>query len=254
MSEGWIKLHRSIKDNFLWKSEKFSKSQAWIDLILSANHSDGGFYLRGIWIEVKRGQSARSELTLSKEWKWSRDKVRRFLTRLKNEQMITVKQDNKTSIITICNYEIYQGDEKENDTPDNTTNDTPEKHQKNTKQDTNKNVKNEDNVKKEYSENSIEYRLSLFLLNNIRKRKPDYKIPDLQKWSIQSDYILRIDKRDIEEVKKVISWCQNDEFWQDNILSTSKLRKQYDKLVLKMNKNTIVNKLETVSHPSHREL
>jgi hypothetical protein len=87
-----------------------------------------------------------------------------------------------------------------------------------------------------YSEDSKEFRLSLFLLNNIRKRKPDFKIPNLQKWAVQSDYILRIDKRDIEEVKNVIAWIQKDEFWQDNILSTAKLRKQYDKLVLKMNK------------------
>ena len=34
----------------------------------------------------------------------------------------------------------------------------------------------------------------------------------------------------------MIEWCQTDEFWQDNILSTAKLRKQYDQLVLKMNK------------------
>ena len=63
-------------------------------------------------------------------------------------------------------------------------------------------------------------------------------MPNLQKWSEQSDYILRIDKRDPHEVKKVVEWCQKDEFWQDNVLSTAKLRKQYDKLVLQMRKDS----------------
>lgn len=98
-------------------------------------------------------------------------------------------------------------------------------------------VETEVETEKNYSEDSNEFRLSLFLLNNIRKRKSDYKIPDLQGWSKHSDYILRIDRRDINEVKKVILWCQSDEFWQNNILSTAKLRKQYDKLVLQMRKD-----------------
>jgi hypothetical protein len=45
------------------------------------------------------------------------------------------------------------------------------------------------------------------------------------------------DKRDPGEIGAVIVWCQQDEFWQNNILSVAKLRKQYDHLVLKMNSN-----------------
>ena len=37
-----------------------------------------------------------------------------------------------------------------------------------------------------------------------------------------------------EVIEKVIKWCQGDPFWQNNILSTAKLRKQYDQLALKM--------------------
>lgn len=234
--KGYIALFRSIKKNFIWKDKPFTKGQAWIDILLEANHADGGFFKRGVWVEVKRGQDGRSELTLADEWGWSRGKVRRFLSVLKKEEMITLKQDNKTTIVTVCNYDDYQPKKNTNGTPNSTANGTPNEHQTNTKRYTNNNVKNDNNEKK-YLENSKEFRLSLFLFNNIRKRKPDYKQPDFQKWSIQSDYILRIDKRDIEECKKVIIWCQQDEFWQDNILSTAKLRKQYDKLVLKMNKD-----------------
>lgn len=52
--EGWIKLHRKLSDNPLWTCEPFTKGQAWVDLILLANHEYNYFYKRGIKIEVQR--------------------------------------------------------------------------------------------------------------------------------------------------------------------------------------------------------
>ena len=48
--------------------------------------------------------------------------------------------------------------------------------------------------------------------------------------------MIRLDKRNPNQIKVVIKWSQIDDFWQDNILSTVKLRKQFDQLVLKMKK------------------
>ena len=87
-----------------------------------------------------------------------------------------------------------------------------------------------------YSANSTELSLSKLLLKKIRERNPDHKEPDLQEWAYDIDLMIRIDKRDPEVIKKIIIWCQQEEFWQNNILSTSKLRKQYDQLFL-LNKN-----------------
>ena len=80
----------------------------------------------------------------------------------------------------------------------------------------------------------ININLSNILLDFILKRKVDFKLPDLNKWAESIDLMIRLDNRPIEEIKKVIIWCQQDSFWQNNILSTAKLRKQYDQLVLKM--------------------
>lgn len=82
--------------------------------------------------------------------------------------------------------------------------------------------------------NSIEFQLSELLLNKILERRPTLKKPDLKKWALCIDKMIRLDRRPVEEIEKVIEWCQNDEFWKNNILSTDKLRKQYDQLVLKM--------------------
>ena len=87
-----------------------------------------------------------------------------------------------------------------------------------------------------YSQNSTEFRLAELLLTKILDRNPNFKKPDLQKWAVHIDRMIRLDKREPPEIAKVIEWCQQDDFWQDNILSTQKLRKQYDQLVMKMNK------------------
>jgi len=100
-----------------------------------------------------------------------------------------------------------------------------------------KEKKRKEKKKKQYSPNSEEFRLSIFLLEEIQKRKPDFKKPNLQKWAIHIDRMIRLDDRTPERIKEIIEWCQQDDFWQNNILSTEKLRIQFDKLELQMEKD-----------------
>jgi len=81
---------------------------------------------------------------------------------------------------------------------------------------------------------SDEFRLSQLLLNLIQKRKPKFKQPDIGKWAKHIDLMIRVDKREVTNIETVINWCQQDEFWQNNILSTNKLREQFDQLSMKM--------------------
>jgi len=151
MSDFFV-VNRSMFKSFLWDDKPFTKGQAWIDLFGHANYSDSEMFVRGVAIEIKRGQSGRSELSLARDWGWSRGKVKRFLLCLKIRQMIDLKQDNKTSIITICNYEQYQLNKDFHSTADS----TPNEHQTNTKQDTsNKNNKNNKGNKKRRNEKEI---------------------------------------------------------------------------------------------------
>jgi len=93
------------------------------------------------------------------------------------------------------------------------------------------------NTKEIYSQTSNEVRLSGLLLSLIKQRNPNFKQPDLQRWAIHVGRMLRLDKRPVEEIEKIIAWCQADTFWQANILSTQKLREKYDQLYLKMTSN-----------------
>lgn len=109
--KGWVKLHRKIQDNDFWTCEKFTRGQAWVDLILLCNHQDSFYYKRGVKIDVKRGQLGRSIVELSDRWSWSRNKVTKFLNDLEKEQQIKQQKTNITMIITVLNYDLYQNEE-----------------------------------------------------------------------------------------------------------------------------------------------
>jgi len=91
-------------------------------------------------------------------------------------------------------------------------------------------------IENHFSPTSIEYELSKRLLDHIKHRHPEFKEPILQNWAKEINLMIRYDKRPCEQIRHVIDWCQDNEFWQNNILSVKKLRKQYDQLILKMGK------------------
>ena len=116
----WVKLHRALNDNPLWLLEEFTKAQAWVDLILNANWKQGSFSVRGNIIVVDRGQIAWSEITMADRWKWSKGKVRRFLSYLELSGNIVQQKSFVTTVITICNYERYQSSDTADSTADST--------------------------------------------------------------------------------------------------------------------------------------
>lgn len=143
MAEGWIKLHRKIMDDPMWLSESFTRAQAWVDLLSLANHKDGYLIVAGERIEIKRGQCGWSMLNLSKRWRWSRGKTKRFVNQLEIDEKIVQQTNTRNSIITICNYNKYQGD----DTADETKVGQQTVQQTDIRRDTNKNDNNGKNEK-----------------------------------------------------------------------------------------------------------
>lgn len=236
MGDRWVKLYEKIEDSSIYHDSELV--HLWVHLMIKASKFGNKFPWNGGEMELKPGQLLTGRKKLHDQTGISESKIQRSLKRFEKCHMIEQQTTNKNRIITVLNWDKYQSSEQQMNSQrtgnEQVTNNerTGNEHNQERKKD-----KKEESKNKEYSEDSKEFRMSLFLFNEIRKRKPDYKKPDFQKWSIQSDYILRIDRRDMHEVKKVVEWCQTDEFWQDNILSIAKLRKQYDKLVLKMNKN-----------------
>ncbi len=121
---GWIKLYRSVMDTPEWLTEPFTRGQAWVDLLLLANHETGFIRRRGVLVAVERGQVGYSEESLAARWRWSRGKVRRFLSELTGRSWISRGFSEKTvqkkasvnSVIHIVNYDKRQANGTEDGT------------------------------------------------------------------------------------------------------------------------------------------
>ena len=146
--EGWLKLYRSIQNHWLWEDKPFSRGQAFVDLLLMANHKDNKILFNGELIEVKRGSRITSLRQLSEAWGWSTKKTKKFLELLEKDNMITVKSDNKKTLVTIENYGVYQ--EVGN------TEETQEKHQGNSEETQRKNKRNSKEIQKKTNKNDKE--------------------------------------------------------------------------------------------------
>lgn len=141
--QGWISLHRKITCHpFYQEKRKFSKFEAWIDLLLMVNHETKKVLLGNELIEVKRGQRITSIRQLCDRWGWSNSKVTQYLKLLESDGMITVKSDTKKTVITIDKYSDYQQSKDDKTTENRHENDTKQtrKHTNNNDNNENKNI------------------------------------------------------------------------------------------------------------------
>jgi len=225
---GCILLSRSILNSKVFCNEK--RLKVWIWCLLKANHKKRSLSVKTgkgeTVIEIKRGQFVYGRKSAARELEMAPSTIRNIITLLARSGNLIIKADSHYSIITILNYDTYQDI--------NTYRRTGKRTGKGQPKDTNNNVNND---KKVYTQNSDEFRMAELLFSFIIKRHPDNKIPDFQEWAMHIDKMIRIDGRKPKEIERLIEWCQGDDFWQNTILSTAKLRKQFDALWLKAGLN-----------------
>lgn len=128
-SEGFIPISRKLFNNFLWEEKReFSRAEAWIDLLQLARFEANSTkeIINGRVIEYERGERPLSLRLLADRWKWSKNRVDKFLDLLVSERMITKRTTQgtavrtgsgtacgtKQTIITICNYDTYNSTSK----------------------------------------------------------------------------------------------------------------------------------------------
>jgi hypothetical protein len=175
---GWIKIHRSITNHWLYSEKRtYSKLEAWYDILLTVNYSDNKAIIKGKIYEVKRGESILSFESWGKRWNWDKSKVRRFFSLLKKDEMIDLKCDSITTHLTVCKYDSYQGE------------------------------RNADETQVKHTRNADEF--------NIRKKEnKEITIPSIDEFLAYSvTQIPNINKQDVE--LKYKSWLVND--WCVNV-------------------------------------
>ena len=132
---GWIKLHRKIINSTVFDNEKLLKVRIWC--LLKATHDEYEQLVGRQIVNLQKGQFVTGRNAASKELKMTPSTTWDYLKVLERNQNIDIKSNNKYSIVTIVNWELYQS---ENEISDNKS--TTNQQQINT----NKNIKNNKNI------------------------------------------------------------------------------------------------------------
>jgi hypothetical protein len=233
---GWIGLYRSISDNWIYPSNRaFTKFEAWIDIMLTVNHSDKDVLLGAELVKCNRGQKITSQAKLMKRWGWSKSKLLKFLDVLKSDSMINYKSDPKKTTITVLNYSGYQDFKKIEDIKkdyEKTIKDLTKRLEKDTNNnDNNSNKKEEptkpDNkiVEKLKSFNPEILKICKWFIDQMEQNAKD-KITNKIKlsWCDTVDKCNRIDGFKFSRIEEIVKYAKNDPFWSSNFMSLTKLR------------------------------
>lgn len=140
MNDGWIKLWRKLRQSRVWENPRLLK--VWLWCLFRANHKEN-------WVTVRSGRGTTEvklfpgefifgRKTAARELKMKPSSVRNFIAKLRNLKNLDVKQDTQQdtrqdthySIISIMNWETYQGTFKKLDTQQKRQLDTQQDRQR----------------------------------------------------------------------------------------------------------------------------
>lgn len=207
--QGYIKLYRQLQDHPFWKEKrKFSRAEAWIDLLMLANHSDSKIIVRGIILDLAPGDLFWSQEEMAIRWHWSKTKVNSFLKMLENQEQISYKVGYRIGITSIVNWHKFQ----QSDTTNQDTNQDTERVQKSYKPGSNKNVKKEKNV------NNVKYAFKDLEKFKENKKEVITKIESLGYFDVENYFnkvvnyceISKNAKNYLDLEKVVINWLGRD--------------------------------------------
>ena len=107
MYGGYIKIYRSIMRHWIWNSTV--ESQRWESLLMLASWDDVEVEMGYSKVKVKRGQYITTTRFLMGLWRTNARSVLDFLKKLEKNNMIKVEKTPRMTVITIVNYEKFQG-------------------------------------------------------------------------------------------------------------------------------------------------
>jgi len=192
---GKFYIDRELLTDGLWTSEKFTRGQAFVDLLGLANHSPNVIIKRGIQVKLDRGDVGWSMVQLADRWGWSRDKVKRFFNQLESQQEIRQQKIPVFTKITLLNYNEMQ-----------TLNKTANRQQTSSKRAANESLRTNDNKSKNEKEGREEIAFSEDFIESLRKKYPGVDVKEIKK-----DYILWA--KSSKKAKDIIDHDANLEKW-----------------------------------------
>jgi hypothetical protein len=218
MNDGWISLHRKIRDNALWKNSQLV--HLFLELLLTANHEEKKIVFNGKIEVVGRGQLITGRYTLSEATGIKPSSIRNYLQLLKNLEILDIKPNNKFSLITILKYNQYQGVLRKKDIKqDNNLTSTGQQKDTNNNDNNEKNIINKKLVaspqtfpKKDYEEIEQAYQT----IKGVEPQKNEW-LP------IQAEIKrMFLNGRSVEQIKEAIEVC--NDLYDDWSMATIRMK------------------------------
>jgi len=98
--------------------------------------------------------------------------------------------------------------------------------------------------KKKFNFNQDHFNFAQAMFERIKSIAPQSKKPNLEGWANTIRLLCENDGVEINHAWNVFKWANSDPFWQTNILSADKFRKQYAQLSAKMPKQQPQRKIK----------
>lgn len=110
--DNWLKLHRQITKSPVFDNPKLLKT--WLWCLCEAKYLDCDQVVGKQIVHLKKGQFVFGRFAASRELKLNDRTVYDYMKILEKLEMIVMKSNNKFSVVTIVNWDLYQGKRKEN--------------------------------------------------------------------------------------------------------------------------------------------
>jgi len=215
MTCGWIKLHRKLLNSMVFTNEGLLK--VWVWCLLKANHEEE-------WVSIKTGRGSTEvkilpgqfifgRKTASKELKMKSSTLWKRMQKLKKVENLNIESDTHFSLVSIINWNSYQGLKESKRTGKGTGKEQPRNTNKNDK-------KIYTATLEKFAADYIKY-----ISETFPTKSPKGKNLKHNSLSVL-DKLIRIDGFTEDYIFKSLRWAQKDDFWKVQIYSLAGLRKK----------------------------
>ena len=111
---GWVKLHRQLRQSAVFDNPKLLK--VWIWILLKATHKERQQIVGRRTVTLQPGQFIFGRYAAAEELQMPPSTVRDYMQMLAEMGNITLAPDTKWTLVTVDNWELYQSPEEN---PDN---------------------------------------------------------------------------------------------------------------------------------------
>ncbi len=210
INTGWISVYRELLSKSIWLLSTPEQKTVLIALLLMANHSEHQWEFKGERYICKPGQLITSLENIRQNCGKgvTIQNIRTALSRFEKHGFLTNESTKQNRLITICNYESYQGKESK-------TNKASNNQLTNDQQTTNSQLTTNNNDNKVNNDNTIsesDWRKSFEVYQNLVRQGYNDVTSDKEWMSKQQEYNPKIDiTKSIE--KSCVNFWSTKEGW-----------------------------------------